>query len=144
LDWRRLASYLLLFGTFFVAVDLFLLGHYEDPWQWTPLALLAIGLGVGTWTLRAPSPGSVRALRVVSGAYVIAAGIGIYLHVASNVEFELELRPGAGGADLLWDSLTGGMPALAPGAMAQLGLLGLLITYRHPSLNPAGSTTESV
>jgi hypothetical protein len=32
------------------------------------------------------------------------------------------------------ETLRGAIPALAPGAMAQLGLLGLLVSYRHPAV----------
>jgi hypothetical protein len=35
---------------------------------------------------------------------------------------------------LLWKVMSGAAPALAPGAMVQLGLLGLIYTFRHPAL----------
>jgi hypothetical protein len=38
------------------------------------------------------------------------------------------------GMDLLSKAMTGAAPALAPGAMIQLGLLGLVYTFRHPAL----------
>ena len=36
--------------------------------------------------------------------------------------------------ELVVETLYGAMPALAPGALAQLGLLGLLACFRHPVL----------
>jgi hypothetical protein len=83
----------------------------------------------------------VRALQVVAVAQVLAAFVGIYLHIRSNVDFELELRPGVGGWPLVIETLRGAIPALAPGAMAQLGLLGLLVCYRHPG---AAAETDEV
>jgi hypothetical protein len=50
------------------------------------------------------------------------------------VVFELEMNPSAGGTQLVWESLSGAMPALAPGTLFQLGLVGLLYTYPHPAL----------
>lgn len=130
--WRRLALYLLLLGTGGIAAELVLLEHYAEPAQWAPLALLAVGF-LATGVLAAgPTAGRVRALRAVATLQVVAAAAGIFLHLRSNVEFELELRPGTGGWPLVIETLRGAIPALAPGAMAQLGLLGLLVCFRHP------------
>jgi len=38
------------------------------------------------------------------------------------------------GFELFKESMMGATPALAPGMMAHLGLLGLALTYRHPLL----------
>jgi len=130
--WRRLALYLLLLGTAGIAVELVLLEHYADPPQWAPLALLAVGLVAAGVLAAGATPARVRALRVVAGLQVAASLVGIFLHLRSNVEFELELRPGTGGWPLVIETLRGAIPALAPGAMAQLGLLGLLVCFRHP------------
>jgi hypothetical protein len=67
--------------------------------------------------------------------------VGLYLHYRGNVEFALERDPSLSGARLLWKALRGATPALAPGALSQLGLLGLLYTYGHPALgnNPRES-----
>ena len=129
--WRRLALYLLLLSTVGIATELILLEHYENPWQWAPLALLALGLVASSALALAAEPARVRALRAVASAQVLAAVVGIFLHVRSNVEFELELRPNIGGRELVVETLRGAIPALAPGAMAQLGLLGLLVCFRH-------------
>ena len=45
--WRRLAFYLLLFATLGTGVELIFLEHFEDPWQWAPIALLGVGLVLG-------------------------------------------------------------------------------------------------
>ena len=132
--WRRLALYLLLIGVIGVGVELLLLEHFEDPWQWTPIALLTTGALLGAAVALRPSRHLVRALQALMLLYLVASGLGIFFHLKANVEFELELHPSMAGLELVMETLKGAMPALAPGAMAQLGLLGLLVSFRHPSL----------
>jgi hypothetical protein len=51
------------------------------------------------------------------------------------VEFQLEVSPGLAGWELLRKALNAkAPPALAPGVMAQLGVLGLIYTFRHPAV----------
>ena len=52
------------------------------------------------------------------------------------------MNPTAAGGSLIWSSLTGAMPALAPGTLIHLGLVGLLSTYRHSIF--AGSADAQV
>lgn len=125
-------------------LELLLLEHTEDRWQWTPLILLSLGFIVAAVAALRPTRRVVMGLRTVTALFVPAGALGIYLHLKSNIEFELEIHPTTGGLELLNEVLHGAMPALAPGTMAQLGLLGLLICFRHPSLKkstPRGSDT---
>jgi hypothetical protein len=65
----------------------------------------------------------------------VAAGVaGLVLHAKGNLEWALERDESLRGWPLIWKILRGATPLLAPGAMAQLGLLGLVFTYRHPAL----------
>jgi hypothetical protein len=140
--WRRLALYLLLFGMLGTGLELVLLEHTEDRWQWTPLILLSLGFVAAAAATLQPTRSVVLGLRTVMALFVPAGALGIYLHLRSNFEFELEIHPTTGGFELLKEALYGAMPALAPGTMAQLGLLGLLVCFRHPSLTkstPRGS-----
>ncbi len=66
--------------------------------------------------------------------FIVAGILGLYLHYRGNVEFALERDPSLTGARLIWKALRGATPALAPGALAQLGLMGLVFTYGHPAL----------
>jgi hypothetical protein len=68
------------------------------------------------------------------GLYVAAGVLGVYLHLRGNFEFERERDPSLGGSALLWEAMRGATPALAPGALAQLGLVGLAFAFRHPAL----------
>ena len=136
--WRKWGLLLFLFGAAGLGLELLLLGHFAEPWQWTPLVLLGLGLVLGSLMTLRGSRTVVRAFQALMVAYLVGTGLGIFLHLKSNVEFELELRPTMAGGELILESLRGAMPALAPGALAQLGLLGLLITYKHPQLSDRG------
>ena len=140
--WRRLAFYLLLFATLGTGIELIFLEHFEDPWQWAPIALLGVGLVLGAAVVLRPSRPTVRALQLLMISYVLSAGVGLYLHLKANVEFELELRPTMANTELILETLKGAIPALAPGVMVQLGLLGLLACFRHPALMATGADFE--
>lgn len=137
--WRRLALGLFLLGSGGTAAELLLLEHFEDPWQWTPIALLGLGFAAGVAIALRATAGWLRVFRSLMWLYLFAGVLGIYLHLNSNVEFERELNPAVGGFDLVVDVLMGAMPALAPGQMIQVGLLGLLVMLRHPALTRPGS-----
>jgi hypothetical protein len=62
---------------------------------------------------------------------------GLYFHLAGNLEFARETYPGMKGMALLREAAMGATPTLAPGAMIQLGLVGLAYTFRHPALERA-------
>ena len=118
------------------AAELILLGHFEDVWQVAPLALIALGLVVLTWYWFNRSANSLQALRVVMVLAIASAGIGFVLHFRANAEFQLDIDPSIRGL-ALWVKVLQAKapPALAPGVMAHLGLIGLAYTYRHPALD---------
>lgn len=136
---RRLLLGLVLLGIVGLIAELFLLEHTESIWQWIPLVLLVAALPCGILVALRPSPAALRAFGAVMALCVLAGGLGLVLHFRGNVEFELESEPGVRGLDLVWRSLTGATPTLAPGALAQLGLLGLVFLYRHPAWRGDGA-----
>jgi hypothetical protein len=137
--WSLRALLLLLvhLGILGLLAELVLLEHTESFQQWIPLASLLAGLAAALAVAAKPSPGSLRIFRVVMALFVAAGLLGLWFHLQGNMEFELERNSSLAGFDLLWESLRGATPALAPGALAQLGLLGLAYTYRHPALAAA-------
>ena len=118
--------------------ELLLLAHTDGALQLIPVALLGFGLAAAGWVMVARSRASILALRWTGVVQLLAGVTGLVLHYRSNVEFELEMQPDARGAGLIWAALTGAIPALAPGAMLQLGLLGIVYAVAHPALS--GST----
>jgi hypothetical protein len=131
---RRTLLALVLLGTAGLVVELILLEHYDSAWQWTPLVLLGVALVSGVAVAARPSAWTVRVFEGLMALCVVVGLLGLYLHYRGNVEFELERDPSLRGLPLFWEAMRGATPALAPGAMAQLGLLGLIVAYRHPSL----------
>jgi hypothetical protein len=129
---RRFLGVILVFGMSGTAVELLLLKHDEDWIQLIPLVLLAAGLlAVAAHTMRgtAATAGAVRSTMV---AFVGAGLAGLYFHYRANVEFQLESDPALAGRALLMKALEAkAPPALAPGVMIQLGLVGLAYTFRY-------------
>ena len=130
---RRMLGWLLALGIAGLAAELLLLEHTESALQWIPLALLASGaVGLALVALR-PARWTLRLMRAVMVLCVAAGCLGVFLHLRGNVEFERESDPAAAFGTLLARAFTGATPALSPGALLQLGLLGLAFTFRHPA-----------
>lgn len=130
---RRVLMVMLVIGLAGTGVELLLLGHTEG-WQRVPLVLIACALVVLAWHGVARRRASLLTLRTTMALFVVAGVAGLLLHYNGNVEFELEMYPSLGGWELFREAVTGATPALAPGTMIQLGLLGVAFTYRHPAL----------
>jgi hypothetical protein len=70
--------------------------------------------------------------------FLASAAIGVGLHYSGNLEFQLDIDPSQSRWELFKKVMHAkAPPAIAPGAMAQLGLLGLIYAYRHPALAAA-------
>jgi hypothetical protein len=132
---RRLLLGVLVVGMLGIGAELILLRHYEDNWQLAPLALIAIGMATIGWHFSRPSAASIRALQTIMTLFVAAGGLGILLHYRAAMEFQLESGTATRGWLLFVQVMHAKVPpALAPGAMVQLGLLGLIYTFRHSGL----------
>ena len=128
---------ILVLGMLGTAAELILLGHYDDWKQLVPLALIGFALVAIAWHVRAPSAVNVHFLQALMTTFLFAGVIGMGLHFGANAEFEQESDPSLRGYRLFTESLSGATPLLAPGTMVQLGLIGLVYTYRHPRLGSA-------
>jgi hypothetical protein len=114
-------------------VELLLLQHFEDVLQWVPLVLIVLTLLLVAWHVARPQPATVRALRATMSALLLAGLVGIGAHLQGAAEFQLEMDPSQPRWNVFKKALLAqAPPALAPGAMLQMGLLGLIYTYRHP------------
>ena len=131
---RQLVLALVFIGIVGLEIELALLRHAESFSQWIPHVVLIVGLLSTVIVYLRPTRGTLRAFQTMMVIFVVVGLIGLVLHFRGNVEFALERDPSLSGVRLLWKSLRGATPALAPGALSQLGLLGLLYTYRHPAL----------
>jgi len=132
---RRLLLWLLLFGLVGTATELVLMGHDEDAWQLIPLVVIALAtiasLAMAVTRNRA---GVARLFRLAMILLIVSGALGAILHYRANMEFKLEMDPAMGGFALFSSVMRAkAPPALAPGNMALLGLLGLACAYRIDS-----------
>ena len=142
---RRMLLGLLVLELIGTGVELLFLSHFEDVWQVVPLALIALTLGVLAWHAAARNAASVHAVRATMVLAIASAGIGFVLHYQANAEFQLDIDPSARGPTLWMKVMRAkAPPALAPGVMAHLGLLGLAYTYRHPALGERSIHSRSL
>jgi hypothetical protein len=152
---RRLLLGLLLFGLVGTATELVLMGHDEDAWQLIPLVVIAMAvLAVGAllWGQTWVRPGSdrgqiprartstVRFFRVSMLLLILSGVLGAVLHYRANMEFKLETDPSLNGWALFSSVIQAkAPPALAPGNMALLGLLGLACVFRIERASPSAT-----
>lgn len=140
---RRLLLAVVMIGILGLGAELFLLEHFESVQQWIPVGVLAFSLLAGAVLGFRPSRGAVRLFQAAMALAVAAGLLGLYLHYRGNTQFELESDASLRGLALVWAALRGATPALAPGAMVQLGLLGLILAYRHPALGTHAHSRET-
>ena len=130
---RRLVLALFCLGVTGTGTELIALGHFEDPWQLVPLFVLSVALLSAALQAFAASTASLRFFKTVALTMMAAGAAGIILHYRGNLEFQLETYPDLAGWELFRKIIHAkAPPALAPGVMAQLGLLGLIYAFRHP------------
>ena len=121
-------------------VELLLLEHVEDSWQWVPIILLGLSIIIIAWHVIGRGRASTRALQGMMWLFVASGAVGVFLHYRGNSEFELELNSSLAGFALFRESMMGATPALAPGTMVLLGIVGLIYTFRHPALRRRSAT----
>jgi hypothetical protein len=134
---RRILLAILVLGVAGIIAELLLLNHVEDATQ-----LIPVGLGAATLVMSAavaikPTAAAIRLFQLVMLLMIVSGAVGIYLHYGATTEFQLEMDPALKGFALFRKAIVAkAPPALAPGAMVQLGLIGLAYTFRHPALAP--------
>jgi hypothetical protein len=132
---RRILMAILLLGIAGISLELWLMNHVEDAYQLIPLVLNGFTLLAMVLVVLRPSAGTVQLFRAVMALLLISGAVGVYLHFQVNTEFQLEMDPSLTGLALFRKSILAKTPpALAPGAMIQLGLIGLAYTFRHPAI----------
>jgi hypothetical protein len=134
---HSLLAAILLLGLLGSGVELLLLEHYEDEAQLIPLLAIGAAVCALAWHWVAPGRASRRTLQVVLAGLVVSGLSGVVLHMRGNAEFQRDLDPALSGWPLWWKTLRAkAPPALAPGLLAQLGLLGLIYAARTSGQEP--------
>jgi hypothetical protein len=137
---RRWMHALLLLGFAGTGIELVLTSHYEDAWQWAPLVLIALAVAALVSLALAPGPSLRRVFQVLMMLCIAAGALGVVLHFQGAAAFQREMDPTRSAWALTKSVMrVKAPPVLAPGLIAQLGLLGLIFSYRHPSETPADS-----
>lgn len=112
--------------------ELLLLKHTEEAWQLVPVALIPAALATLAWHGLSRGTAALRAFQALMAVSMVSGTIGIILHYRANVVDSGESDPSLSGLALYAAAAQGSIPALAPGTMVQIGLLGLVFAYRHP------------
>ena len=134
---RHILLTILVLGIAGISVELWLMAHTEDFYQLIPLWLAGMAVVAAIVVALRPSIGTVRMFQAVMVLFLLSGVVGMVLHFQVNMEFQLEMDPALSGMALYQKSILAKTPpALAPGAMIQLGLIGLAYTFRHPVLRP--------
>ena len=113
-----------------MGIELLFLQHDEEATQLIPLVLIAIALVTIAWHAAQGGRASLGMLQVTMVLFIAAGLLGMYLHYRANLAFQREVDPSIAGRALFWKAMMAKTPpALAPGSMLQLGLIGLAYAY---------------
>ena len=138
---RAMLLTIFILGSVGSGAELLLLNHLESLLQWIPVVLILLSFLVLGWHAVRRTPASTRAIQGTMVAFIAAGLAGFYFHYQGSAEFKLESNPSLAGWRLFWEAIRAkAPPALAPGVMIQLGLIGLAYTYRHPAFLDAPNT----
>ena len=138
---RRWLTGTLVVGLVCTGIDLLLLGHYEDAWQFVPLVLIVAALIVLAWHAARPGPTAARALQATMILFLLASAAGLALHFQGAAEFQRDIDPSMPTWDLIKKVVRAkAPPLLAPGVMLQLGLIGLVYAYAFPTVTEPNSS----
>ncbi len=116
------------------AIELYLEKHYKETDQLIPFVLCAIGFVSVLAVQWRPNPNTIWFLRIVMIAVVLGSVLGGYLHLSTNIDFQVEMRPNQSAVDSFFAALMGTAPILAPGMLGLAGVLALAATYYHPAM----------
>lgn len=126
-----------------LAAELLVERHWGTPVRLVPWLALA-ALAYSAWLLlRRPTASAVKRARVLAGAVMIAAAVGVGLHINENYvagpldqRYEL-LWAGMSEVERWWAAFSkavGPAPTFAPASLALVALVLLVATQRHPAL----------
>ena len=117
--------------------------HWGTPVRLVPwFALIALAYAA-LLLMRRPTASAVRRARLLAGAVMVAAAVGVALHINENyVAGPLDQRyehlwAGMSELERWWAAFSkavGPAPTFAPAALALVSLVLLIATQRHPAL----------
>lgn len=117
--------------------------HWGTPIRLVPWFCLVALAYAALLLMRRPTPAAVRRARLIAGVVMIAAAVGVALHINENyVAGPLDQRyeqlwAGMSELERWWAAFSkavGPAPTFAPAALALVALVLLVATERHPTL----------
>jgi hypothetical protein len=142
---RRWILFVLVLGLLGTETELVLLKHYDEPWQFLPLFLIASAISVLAWHTKRHDRSSLRALQVIMLLFLVAGFVGVGLHFRGAAQFQLETDPAMGKWDLIKKVMRiESPPVLAPGVMLQLGLIGLAYAFSDSLVKRSGGNEDEI
>lgn len=133
---RQLRRFLLtMAGLAFLATiaELTFVEHTETAIQLVPFFLSGVGAITVLIVSLKPLKKAIVLHRIVMSVILLGGFFGIYEHIEHNFAFELEIRPNAVASDVIWESLSGASPLIAPGILTFAAVLALMATWRQGS-----------
>lgn len=131
---------LLCIGT---VAELWLEKHIKETNQLIPFVLCALALVSVLLLQWKPGPRTIWFLRMVMIAVILGSLLGGFLHLSSNIDFQVEMRPNQSATDSFFAALMGTAPILAPGMLGLAGVLALAATYYHPAMGKRGTEIQT-
>ncbi|MDP9253154.1 MAG: hypothetical protein M3O80_09125 [Chloroflexota bacterium] len=140
---RRSLVGLVVIATCGLTAELLVERHWGTPIRLVPwFALVALAYAA-LLLMRRPTAAAVRRARLLAGAVMIAAVVGVALHINENYiagpldqRYE-QLWAGMSEIERWWAAFSkavGPAPTFAPAALALVSLVLLVATQRHPAL----------
>ena len=100
--------------------------------QMIAVVLAGSGLVIVAWHAIARDTLSIVVFRFLMYLFLVFGIDGLMVHYNFAADAALKSHPALVGLPLLYATLSGDIPLLAPGMMTEVGLLGLLYTFHHP------------
>jgi hypothetical protein len=113
--------------------ELIFVRHFgNNNGQMIAVVLTSTGLISVGWHAIARDTMSIVVFRFLMYLFLVFGIDGLMVHYNFAAHAVLKLHPALTGLPLLYATLSGDIPLLAPGMLIQVGLLGLLYTFHHP------------
>lgn len=137
---RGILLFVLLFSITGSIAELLLIDHYEDRLQLIPLITYGVALLSLIAAALMRSRAAARFAQVMMIAMALTGLLGIILHFRANAEFQMDIDPDLTTSQLIFKSLRAtAPPALAPGIMVTLALVGWAYLYDNPAVQRRSS-----
>jgi len=134
----------MLLGLVGTGLELVFVDHFGSTSQWVPVVLIGLALLVLAGYALVRSAALLRVFQAVMIMFTVSGLAGIALHYQHDVERAEKDHPGIQGVERFRTVVSQEAPLLAPGAMVELGILGLAYVFRHPVLKQEQDGEEYV